>query len=182
MVKNSKGGKGAKGIARKSVTSSNSSSERLRLAVDVLEQYAVVTKMYGNGMCEIYNNADVKLIGHIRSKFRGRQKGGNMVLPFSIVLIGLREWENPAKNCDILYIYDDNQIEQLKNIPQIKINNILQTRFTNMTNISSKAAGASSGRDDIVFTNDMEEDVSKLILNTNEFKMEKVDEIDMDDI
>jgi len=181
MVKNSKGGKGAKGIARKSVSSSNSSSERLRLAVDVLEQYAIVTKMYGNGMCEIYNNDDTKLIGHIRSKFRGRQKSGNMVLPFSIVLIGLREWENPAKNCDILYIYDDNQIEQLKIIPQIKINSILQTRFTNMTNILSKA-GSSSERDEVVFTNDTDEDAKKLILNTNEFKMEKVDEIDVDDI
>ena len=50
MVKNTKGGKGAKSMARKSQNFANKS---IRFSQDPLEQYACVTKMLGNGMCEI---------------------------------------------------------------------------------------------------------------------------------
>lgn len=124
MVKNTKGGKGAKGLARKSQMQNNHVTQT-RYAQDVLEKYACVTKMFGNGMCEITLDDSSKLIGHIRSKFRGRQKRHNMINMFSMVLIGLREWESLPKNCDILCIYDDNNINQLKENPQIEIKNLL---------------------------------------------------------
>lgn len=123
MVKNTKGGKGAKGLARKS---QNSFSSSIRYSQDELEQYACVTKMFGNGMCQITLENETTLIGHIRNKFRGRQKRHNTINVFNIVLIGLREWEKTPKNCDILFIYDDNHINQLKENPKINIKNILQ--------------------------------------------------------
>jgi initiation factor 1A len=126
MVKNTTGGTGTKGLARKQQIKTN--NNKLLLATDVLEKYGCVSKMYGNGMCEITLNDGSTLTGHIRGKFRSHQKRHNIVLPLSIVLIGLREWEKPYKNCDIMTIYDDNQIEQLKTIPNIDIDGILQRR------------------------------------------------------
>jgi len=127
MVKNTTGGTKTKGLARKHQSSGGDS--RLRLPTNELELVACVTKMLGNGMCEIYTNKDVRLIGHIRNKFRGRQKRNNMVTVSGIVLIGLRDWENPMKNCDIMSIYDDSQVSQLKNMPNIAMDNILKRRL-----------------------------------------------------
>ena len=175
MVKNTTGGTGTKGLARKSQTSGD---RKLQLAECELEQYACVTKMLGNGMCEIYTNDNTRLIGHIRNKFRGKQKRHNLLTIFSMVLVGLREWENPRKNCDILTIYDDSHIEQLKQIPNIKIDHVLQTRFAG-TFQQIKATN------EIDFVDTQEDDMVELVgkqkLPEN-FDMDTVDEIDVDDI
>jgi initiation factor 1A len=131
MVKNTTGGTGTKGIARKHQSSGDN---RLRLPECELEQFAIVTKMLGNGMCEIFTNDNTRLIGHIRNKFRGKQKRNNMLSVSSIVLIGLREWENPVKNCDILTIFDNNQVEQLRNIPGIFISDLFKHLTNTFTN------------------------------------------------
>jgi initiation factor 1A len=174
MVKNTTGGSGAKSLARKN---EKSSSSRIRLAEDELERYGCVTKLFGNGMCEIHTNDNIRLMGHIRNKFRGKQKRHNLITMFSVVLIGLREWENPFKNCDILTIYDDMQIEQLKNIPSIKINHILLLRTT----------GAFSGapvETNIEFSLEEEDEPIKKIGGdvTDVFVLEQKEEIDIDDI
>ena len=173
MVKNTKGGTGTKGLARKHQTSGDS---KLRLPGDVLEKIACVTKMLGNGMCEIYTNDDIRLIGHIRNKFRGKQKRNNMLSINNIVLIGIREWENPSKNCDILSIYESNQVEQLRNIPGIKIADLLkrQLGYTKST----------TNDDDLIFTDDTEDDVVVVAKQRIpvDFVIEETEEIDLDDI
>ena len=177
MVKNNTGGTGAKSLARKH--QSGGGRNELIIPSSELEQVACVTKALGNGMIEIHTNDDVRLIGHIRNKFRGKQKRHNMINVFSVVLIGLREWENPSKNCDILSIYDSNQVEQLKNIPNIKIDHIIKlslgNTFTGKTNASA---------DELVFTEDSEETIENLsrCKVKQDFKLETVDEIDFDDI
>jgi translation initiation factor IF-1 len=175
MVKNLKGGKGSKGLARKGQTKGD---ERLRLPECELELFACVTKMYGNGMCEIYTNDNTKLIGHIRNKFRGRQKRNNMITVFSIVMIGLREWENPIKNCDILCIYDVNQIEQLRDIPNININNVLIQRQNGVLENSNTL----SDTDNLIFTNDIEENNLEYMNENTKFNLEMNEEINIDDI
>jgi len=179
MVRNDKGGKGAKSLARKAYTS-NAKSDFLQLSTCDEEQYACVTNMYGNGMCEVYTNDNVKLICHIRSKFRGRQKRNNMVVKYCIVLVGLRDYENPPKNCDLLCIYDDNQIEQLINNPNINIQTVLKIRASNLliNNVND------TKDDDVIFTNDVEEEVLPSIENKNveTFTVDNGDIIDIDDI
>ena len=173
MVKNKTGGTGTKALARKN---EKSSSSRIRLAEDELEHYACVTKLFGNGMCEIYTNDNQKLIGHIRNKFRGKQKRHNLISLFSVVLVGLREWEKPAKNCDIMSIYDEMQIEQLKNMPGININHILHLRMSGTFCKPSEA--------DIEFVMEENEIEVKKGGDTGEteFILEKSEEIDIDDI
>lgn len=122
MVKNTKGGKGHKSLGRKF---QNQPQGGLRESSDPLELYGFVNKMLGNGMCEVTcineNNEYMTLIGHIRNKFRGRHKRNNLVTQYSIVLIGLRDFETIKKNCDLITIYDDNQLKQLKCDPNNKV-------------------------------------------------------------
>lgn len=180
MVKNTTGGTKTKGLARKH--QSDGSDARLRLPTNELELVACVTKMLGNGMCEIYTNKDVRLIGHIRNKFRGRQKRNNMISASMIVLIGLREWENPLKNCDILTIYDDSQVSQLKNMPNIPMDNVIR-RSQELA-----FAGEKIQSSEFEFTKNTEddEDEKEILQNTmkksDTFTIEGLGEIDMDDI
>lgn len=180
MVRNDKGGKGAKGLARKAVTGNR--HDFLQLSSCSAEKYACVTKMFGNGMCEIITNDNLRLIGHIRSKFRGRQKRSNMITLFSIVLVGLHEWESVPKNCDILCIYDDIQMDQLKNLPQVNITNVLQIKLTNTTFATSNKDVAI--QDDVEFTTDLDEN-EKVNTNkddTEDFELITETEINIDDI
>jgi len=177
MVKNTTGGTGTKGLARKHQTGGGANA--LVLPSCNLEQIACVTKALGNGMMEIKTNDDVRLIGHIRNKFRGKQKRHNMINVFAVVLVGLREWETPSKNCDILTVYDANQVEQLKNIPSMKIDHVIKLSLGNNYVSGSRASG-----DDVVFTEEDETAFGDLTKGKvkEEFKMVIADEIDFDDI
>lgn len=177
MVKNIFGGTGSKSCARKHQLSSHAS--QLIIPTSPLEQIACVTKALGNGMLEVHTNDDTRLIAHIRNKFRGKQKRHNLISVFSIVLIGLREWETPYKNCDILTIYDANQIEQLKNIPSLQLNHVIRLSLGNTFTHDSKTQ-----KDDVVFTEDAEEiDITSNKEKAGEtFKLEDIGDIDFDDI
>ena len=142
MVKNTNGGKGAKGLARK--LSSSNDNHRLRLSTSDDEKYAFVKQMLGNGMCSVVTNDDISLICHIRSKFRGRSKRNNFVTKNSIVLVGIRDWENPSKNCDLLELYDDNDLIQLKKLPSI-----------DLSLFDSFSFNPSHNDDDIIFSNEI---------------------------
>lgn len=177
MVKNTQGGGRTKGLARKHISKGNQSS-KLRLPTEEGEQIACVTKMFGNGMCEIYNNDNIKLIGHIRGSMRGRQKRHNRISSSMLVLIGLRTWESIIKNCDILCIYSDEEVEQLKTLPSVNITNVLSSR-NNSIGVSKESY------EDFNFEiNDDEEEllVNKKELKIEEFKLEQHEAIDLDDI
>lgn len=176
MVRNTQGGGRAKGLARKHVNSNKQGGGKLRLPVEEGEQIACVTKMFGNGMCEIYNNDNVKLIGHIRGSMRGRQKRHNKIVPSMLVLIGLRTWESTLKNCDILCIYNEEEVEQLKNIPNVSLNTVLDIRNNNM--------GITKHEADIVNFDLEEEDEEEIDnkIKTEDFKWEQTEDVDIDDI
>ena len=176
MVKNTTGGTGTKSLARKHQSSSN---ERLRLPECDLEQFACVTKMLGNGMCEIYTNDNVRLIGHIRNSFRGKNKRHNMISTQSIVLVGLHDWEKTPKNCNIMVIYDPNQIEQLKSIPNIDINHVLHLQLSATTFQNTKKA-----QRDFDFVEEQEPELAPQRVPTENmnFEIETEKEINIDDI
>jgi initiation factor 1A len=172
MVKNTTGGTGTKSLGRKFQARNDS---RLRLSDCEFEQYAIVTKMLGNSMCEIRLNNDTKLMGHIRNKFSGRNKRNNFITPMNIVLVGLRDYEKPYKNCDILTIYDESHVEQLKQIPSIDISHLIHLRTDT---VYSRASDS-----DIIFSHE-EQDIDESIVSEQfkDFKMEATEEINIDDI
>ena len=127
MVKNLKGGKGAKNLARKVVNNTETTTNtynKTRYPEDVLEKYAVVTKMLGNGMCYVSTGETktLQLLCHIRKKFSGRGKRNNIITVGSLVLIGLREWENPIKNSDLLCVYELSEHTNIFNHPSFNMN------------------------------------------------------------
>jgi initiation factor 1A len=122
MVKNTHGGNRHKSMARKSMGSNN--SNRLRIAEEEEELYAVVTKHLGNNMFHCLCMDGNLRLGHIRGKFSGRRKGQNLVLPGVYVLIGIREWDNTTEKvvkgkvklseCDLLEVYSKRDEDILK--------------------------------------------------------------------
>ena len=110
MVRNTKGGKGAKSMARKSFGSAGT----FPIPDSDMEHFAVVSKMYGPS-CDVILLDGSKLLCHIRNKFKGRHKSGNLISLGSILLIGYRDWESQTnrKNCDLLFVYDNAQANSL---------------------------------------------------------------------
>jgi translation initiation factor IF-1 len=122
MVKNTSGGTKTKGLARKHQgggAGGGGGGGALRLPKNELEQLVVVTKMLGNGMCEVFNNDDQRFIAHIRNKFKGRNRRSNDISVNSFILIGLREWEKPALNADVMFVYDINDYHAFHSIPNL---------------------------------------------------------------
>jgi translation initiation factor IF-1 len=151
MVKNTSGGTKTKGLARKHIRQGGVSA-KLRIPENELEKVVYVSKMLGNGMCEVYTNDNIRLIAHIRNKFKGRQKRSNTITANSYILIGLRDWENPYKNCDVIFVYDETHFKLIRDIPSIPINNIIRraadyTHFTNNTL-----------HDELIFTNTLKQE------------------------
>lgn len=178
MVKNTTGGTGTKGLARKH---QSSGSSRLQLPEDPeYEKFGVVTKMLGNGMFQVTMNDKTTLLGHIRGKFKSKKnKRSNFVTPNSIVLVGLRDMEKPPKNCDIMTIYDENEIEQLRQLPSINIEHLIDVR------ISVNGDPRIKPIVDFEFSNDTEEPLvltKREAKEQEEFQMEAMDEIDIEDI
>jgi hypothetical protein len=113
MVKNTKGGKGAKSLARKS-TGSSGGAGAFPVPTSDMEHLAVVNRMFGPA-CEVLLIDGSLLFCHIRNKFKGRRKSSNLILVGSILLVGFREWEpdSARKNCDLLFVYDNLQASSL---------------------------------------------------------------------
>ena len=126
MVKNLKGGKGSKSIGRKYtkdetiITNTNS----VRIPDCALELIAVVVKFYGN-MCDVATNDKKEYRCFIRGKFRGKFKRSAMISVGKIVLVGLRDFEMPMINCDLLHVYDPADYNKLINIPHIEISSLM---------------------------------------------------------
>ena len=113
MVKNTKGGKGAKSMARKSF--STQSSEKTRFSKDPLEIYTIVTKLYGHGRCEVMDASGNTYMMHIRGKYRGgRGRRGNEVLLGVWCLSGVRSYESSGENVDLLCVYEERDVLELK--------------------------------------------------------------------
>ena len=74
----------------KAATASN--ARGLRLAGEG-EQYARVKAMHGDGRFTATAADGSALACRIPGKFRGRHRGGNMVLVGELVLVGVRAWE-----------------------------------------------------------------------------------------
>ena len=139
MVKNA-GGKRTKGAARKFMTAKPSNKLRLSECPD--EKYAYVTKMLGGCECSVTTVDNINLLCHIRNKFSGRNKQSNFISIGSVVLVGLRTWENPAKKCDLIEVYNADEVDKLQQIPGI---NLITYKPSSHDSIIATVAAASEG-------------------------------------
>lgn len=135
MVKNT-GGNKAKGYASKDMKPKGNS--KLREAEDEGELYAIVTKLLGNGMCNVFCIADdtVRLC-MIRGKFRGKGKSSNLIGNGTWVLVGERSWESAdkkMKTCDLIEVYSALEKDRLKSVlSEEDIDNLISHDVTNIS-------------------------------------------------
>lgn len=104
MVKNTKGGKGAK--KQKNSTSFETDPNKTIVYKDDSGQqlYAQVEKVLGNSRYDVYCEDGVQRIAHMRGKLRR-----NRVQIGDIVLIALREFQTDDKKCDIIHKHTDDE-------------------------------------------------------------------------
>lgn len=178
MVKNT-GGKKTKGLARKS--QSQTFTNRLRMSECEDEKYAIVRRLYGNS-CDVFCDDSKGRLAMIAGKFSGRNKRGNLIVPGTIVLIGLRTWatvvEGKTEKCDILEIYSAQEFDQLKQRPNFPTS-FLDSSMRELFGDSKAAAPV----DEFVFS--MIDDTPNIIESTDLSKtvlMETGEIIDIEDI
>jgi initiation factor 1A len=124
MVNNNTGGNKAKGFARKHEKPVQ--SNRIRMVEDPDEKYAIVRKIFGGSICEVYCDDQTTRQAIIRGKFRGKGKRNNIITSGTVVLIGIRSWATETKTskqeqADILEVYSQLELEQLKQKPNFPI-------------------------------------------------------------
>jgi len=127
MVKNKKGGSSHKKMARKNVAPKGGyMTRKLRLPKEDGEIIAKVTAMSGGGHAVILCTDGVERTLVIRGKFRGRNKRDNTIRVNSMVLVGLRSVTmgeivggKKKEKADILEIYPESRMEELRAIPSI---------------------------------------------------------------
>lgn len=157
MVKNQNGGKNSKKMGRKFVTIS-STNKKVRLAEEEGEIYAVVTKLFGNGMFSANDPDGKERLCIMRNKFRGRSKHDNNVCLGTWVLIGEREFESSLKpKHDLLEVYSDIEKQKLKHSGN-PIFAQLRSDFDN----KNKETGEEED-DDLVFNNGETDKYSELL-------------------
>ena len=113
------------------------------------EMYAVVTRFFGNGMCEVKCADGVMRMCIIRKKFRGRVKQSNQVSVGATVMVGVRSWEKNERSsmqkCDLLEIYNDSELRKLKQRSAIsgldKITQGLENIIVNDVEFEAKGRG-----------------------------------------
>jgi initiation factor 1A len=125
MVKNTKGGNRHKKMARKHLAEDNVKVKtRLANPKEACEIYATVTKMYGQGNCQVLCCDGKERLCVIRKIFKGRNKSKNFINVDTKVLVGLRDWESARdgkqEKCDLLEVYDRSQHNDLKKDPFCK--------------------------------------------------------------
>ena len=172
MVKNTTGGGKAKGFARKSFIPSN---HKLRLSESDDEKYAHITKMFGNGMCQVLCDDNKTRICIIRGKFQGKGKRTSILTLGSIALVGIRSWETDSNKCDLLEVYGQNEIDQLKHHPKVPCE-FLSINLLPLSVNDKKDSG-------IEFSNIVDGVDDKPIMESSEdFVMDDTEAIDIDDI
>jgi hypothetical protein len=124
MVLNTTGGGNAKRQGRK--FTNNSKTVDLRKSENALEEYACATKMNGNGV-SVTTHKGKELFCHMRGKFTGRNRRQNFITVGTWLLVGLRDWEKEIKNCDLIVVYDKDEVRDLRNLPGIDLKQLIKT-------------------------------------------------------
>ena len=176
MVKNKIGGKRTKRGARKNLNDISSMSRKIRFIEEEGEEYAIVSKMIGNGQCNVMCGDGKSRLCFIRNKFSGRNKHSNLVNHGTWVMIGIRDWEtnkiDKLEKCDLLELYSDDEKNRLKQETNYDFTSLIKEE-NKLNNINDQDES-----DMIIFQNN----VNMTDSLSQEFSGEEDIEINFDDI
>ena len=154
------------------------------------EMYAVVTKFFGNGMCQVKCADGAVRMCIIRKKFRGRQKHGNTVSLGATVMVGLRDWEKNERNslpkCDLLEVYSDAELRKLKQRGAVNLDSLASDLPTYVNELEFEAGdnNGDDNSDDEEVSQQPQRDFDLLNISDNESDNDNdsYDNVDIDDI
>lgn len=152
MVKNTKGGNKGKKIARKNIISTEITIKtRLANPAEPCEMYATVTRLFGQGFCEVLCSDGKYRTCIIRKKFSGRNKRGNVISVDSKILVGTRDWEviqkGKKEKCDLLEVYDPKQYHDIRCDPRSnwKLLQSIEEKRIGIHNFNRSGGGGGGG-------------------------------------
>jgi len=139
MVKNTVGGKKGKMMANKLGSGGGGMKrQQLRLVeVPEIEIIVCVTKVFGGGLFEVMDNDGKVYKAFLRGKMKGHNKRHNLVSLFSILLVAKRIDTDPTKS-DILFVYDNHDIQYLALIPTLHLSHLLSLHNNHFFSSNSK--------------------------------------------
>lgn len=111
---------------RKSKNHNGGSFRREIIFKEFGQEYAIITKMLGNGHCECKCYDDVVRLGNIRGKLRKRV----WLSVGDVVLCGLREYQD--EKVDIIHKYNADEVLNLKTMGEIPLDENEQEQDTAM--------------------------------------------------
>lgn len=100
---------------RKGKSSGHQSFRREIIFKEYGQEYALITKMLGNGHCECKCYDDVVRMGNIRGKMRRRV----WISVGDIVLCGLRDYQD--EKVDIIHKYSADEVHNLRTMGEIPL-------------------------------------------------------------
>ena len=77
------------------------------------QEYAQVTKMLGNGRCDVQCFDGIKRLAHIRGAMRNKI----WIRLSDIILVSLRDYQD--SKCDIIMKYTDEEVRNLKSYGEL---------------------------------------------------------------
>lgn len=119
MVKNTVGGSKHKTFARKQQEAPAPVISYVRRATQPGEYYASATKNHGGGRFGVLCSDGKERICIIRRKFK-RQRSVNNISVGVYMLVGAREFATDDTLCDLLCVYNQNEVNLLKQDPSFK--------------------------------------------------------------
>jgi initiation factor 1A len=171
MVKNAFGGSKSKSVARKHETST---SQFLRMIQDPSEKFAIVKKIFGGSICQVFCDDLLTRQAIIRGKFRGKGKRHNIISSGTLVLVGLRDFSH-SLICDIIEVYSPTEFISISQKPSFPFsllhNNIQQHHdddfiFDNSTSHEHPSTSTSTSTH---FDNNHDHDHDSHITHTDSF-------------
>lgn len=152
MVKNTGGGGNAKKQGRK-FQNGGGKNTVLRKSEGKNELYAIVDKIFGNGI-NVYTCLGQSIWCRVPGKFKGRNKRSNFFEVGSWVLVGIYEWENEEepKSCELMCIYDRNEVEELMITPGTNVKLLVAKTNEKHAEYSGGGAADADQPEGFVFT------------------------------
>ncbi len=178
MVKNTKGGKGAKSMASKSFSSA-AANTKLRLPTAADEVFAIATKMLGNSTFNCCGLDGNTFLAHIRGKFHGKGKRDNFVVNGTWVLVGLYQWNASSEDllkkgkvklreCDLLEVYSDRDKQRLRDTVSVAWEVLDKNDPTNIEGFNKTEHEA------VKFQTETESEVDRLTAEVNSMTAPKI--------
>jgi translation initiation factor 1A len=149
MPKNKTGGKKFRGKKKTNKDSSSTGTRHLELKAQG-QEYARVTKLYGNRRIQAIDNQGNECLGIIPGKFKSRV----WINVGDIILLGIREFQHDK--CDVIYKYTNQESKKLH-----KMGEITNVLFENKSAEDLLQDDDADSGDNIVYFDDSEDEINK---------------------